>query len=88
MHVADERDVRAAPRPELRELPVGLYSAVITGTGRLAALARHAWPSAEDFEDQDLAIATASEPARDLIVPFAEVPFVEDHIDPGTTKFS
>ncbi|MCB0215278.1 MAG: hypothetical protein KDH92_01485 [Chloroflexi bacterium] len=55
---------------ELPNLPVGVYGAVVQGSGRVAALARHAWPRPDDARVVDLAIAAAGEPARDLVLPY------------------
>jgi len=51
-------------------LPVGIYSAAISGTGRLAALARHAWSLDPEEHTDDLAMASGSAADRDLILPY------------------
>jgi hypothetical protein len=64
---------RVVTLAELPELPVGIYSASVNGTGKVAALARHAWPLPGDGDREDLAISTASEPALDLVVPYLAI---------------
>jgi len=51
------------------DLPVGIYSAAITGTGRLAVAARYAWTMPDDEPREDVALAGASAPGVDVIVP-------------------
>ena len=55
---------------ETLDLPVGAYSAVVTGTGRVAAVARFAWERNPEEDSYDLALASAAQPASAVIVPY------------------
>ncbi len=62
---------RVVDLAELPELSAGLYAADVRGTGRLAALARHAWPI--DDEAENLAISVAEEPSTALRLPYLAI---------------
>ncbi len=54
----------------LSDLDSGIYSATITGTGRIAAAAQHVWPLSHASGGADLASSASRPPGRDVIVPY------------------